>query len=376
MDSRRIEEDAEDLYQNAPFGYLSMHIDGLIVNVNATLLKWLDYDREEIVRQKSFQDFLSMGEKIFFETHMKPMLQMQDEISEINIELKGKGPIKLPALINAKRIQGNAGNQSFIRLSVLNITQRKQYEVELMKARKKAEQSVERLQQINRELEQFAFTASHDLQAPLNTISGLIGLMEKKGFFSDDGGGKKYFDLIKSNTRRMRMMINDLLEYSKIEGNEKEFEEVSLNEVCRTALEMIEDQTKKNHAVIDIAILPKIEADKIQMMRLFQNLLGNAIKYRSEASPKIKVYYEDSGNEITVFVSDNGMGFEQEFADQIFGFMTRLHNYDNIPGTGIGLSSCKRIVEIHGGTIGASSEPGKGSTFYFTLPKKATDDEH
>ncbi len=109
--------------------------------------------------------------------------------------------------------------------------------------------------------------------------------------------------------------------------------------------------------------------DKIQLVRLFQNLFGNAIKYRSDLNPQIKVEFEDKKDEILVMVKDNGIGFEQQFVNQIFGFMKRLHSHDKIPGTGIGLSACKRIVEIHGGTIGAKSEPGKGSTFYFTLPK-------
>ncbi|WP_373495369.1 ATP-binding protein [Aquiflexum sp.] len=369
MNTQPFLEDAEDLYQNAPFGYMSMREDGLIVNINGTLLDWLGYDRDEIVYQKSFQELLGMGGKIYFETHIMPLLKMQGEVSEINIELKTKESTKLPALINAMRILGRSGYQPVYRFSVLDITQRKLYELELKKAREKAEQTVQRLKQVNQELEQFAYTASHDLQAPLNTISGLMSLLEQNGHFPAGSEGAKYFFLIKSNAQRMKMMIKDLLEYSKIDGKETEFEEVSLNEVCGIALEMIENQVKENNATFIIPELPSIDGDKIQLVRLFQNLFGNAIKYRSEAEPVINVEFEDKGDQITVFVKDNGMGFEQKHAGQVFGFMKRLHTHDRIQGTGIGLSACKRILEIHGGTIGVKSEQGKGSDFYFTLPK-------
>ncbi|MEX2566288.1 MAG: ATP-binding protein [Cyclobacteriaceae bacterium] len=376
MNTQPFLEDAEDLYQNAPFGYMTMRADGLIVNINATLLGWLGFERNEIIHQKSFQDLLGMGGKIYFETHMMPMLHMQGKISEINIELKGKDLTRLPTLVNAKRILDHSGFQSFYRLSVLNITQRKQYEMELIKEKKKAEQTVQRLRQINQELEQFAYTASHDLQAPLNTITGLLGILKKDGYFSTRSDGEGLFSMITNNIGRMRLMIKDLLEYSKIDGNELKFEEVSLNEVCGFALEMIEDQVNENNAIFTITKLPVVIGDKIQLVRLFQNLFGNAIKYRSDAEPRVRVEFEENGDDFTVFVKDNGIGFDQKFTDQIFGFMKRLHSHDRIPGTGIGLSACKRILEIHGGTISAESEPGKGSNFHFTLPKLENNTDH
>lgn len=364
-------EDAEDLYQNAPFGYMTMREGGMIVNINATLLDWLGYGRDEVVHQKSFQDLLGIGGKIYFETHLMPLLQMQGEVSEINIAFKTKELTNLSTLVNARRIHGHSDFRTIYRLSVLDITQRKQYEVELRKAREKSEHTVLRLIQINKELEQFAYTASHDLQAPLNTISGLMGLLEQNGYFPPGSEGEKFFSLIKSNTHRMKLMIKDLLEYSKIDGNELEFEDVPLNEVCEYALELIRDQVNENNATFIMPELPKIHGDKIKLTRLFQNLFSNAIKYRSNENPLIKLDFQENEDEIKIFVHDNGMGFEMKYADQVFEFMKRLHSHDSIPGTGIGLSACKRIVEIHGGTIGAKSALGKGSTFYFSLPKNS-----
>lgn len=368
-------EDAEDLYQNAPFGYLTMRADGLIVNINTTLLTWLGFERNEIVLQQSFQDLLSIGGKIYMETHLMPMLQLQGEISEINIELKGKHEKKLPVLINAKRVERSSEAQPFYRFSVLDISQRKQYEWELMEAKKKAEHTVQRLNQINQELEQFAYVASHDLQAPLRTIAAMISLLERKGYITAGSDMEKYFSLIKNNSLTMKLMIGDLLDYAKIDGKEAKFETISLNEVCNSSLEMIQDQVNKNNASFVIPELPVVVGEKLQLIRLFQNLFSNAIKYRSDADPVINVTFEDNAQMITVFIKDNGIGFEQSFADQVFVFMKRLHANDSIPGTGIGLSACKRILENHGGTIDVTSAPGEGSTFYFTLPKEGFNNE-
>ncbi|MBZ9627414.1 PAS domain S-box protein [Psychroflexus sp. CAK1W] len=370
MNTQTQPESAEDLYQNAPFGYLSMRNDGLIVNINATLLKWLGYASDEIIMQKSFHELLTVGGKMYFETHMRPLLEMQSEVSEINIEFKTATLTRLPTLVNAKLTATGLDSKPVYRLSVLDITQRKQYELEMKIAREKAEQSVQRLKQINKELEQFAYTASHDLQAPLNNITGLMSLLENNTHDSAESEEQEYYSLIRSNTQSMKMMIKDLLDYSRIDSTETNFDKVSLNDVCESAKELIGDEINRNNASFQIADLPEVYGDRIKLVRLFLNIFSNAIKYRSEDDPLIKVDIDVKGNEVKIFVKDNGMGFKMDKAEQIFGFMKRLHGHSSIPGTGIGLSACKRIVEIHRGTIGVQSEPGKGSTFYFTLMQK------
>lgn len=363
-------EDTEDLYQNAPCGFLTLKSDGIIININATLLKWLNYSREEVVNIKSFQDLLGMGGKIYFETHLMPLLRMQEEVSEINMELKGNGVIAIPCLINAKLVQGTSAMDSRYRISVLDISQRYLYEKELLKARKEAELNSKRLQQVNQELEHFAYTASHDLQAPLNTIASLISIIEKKYLIDPHSKGDELFSLIIRNTNRMKMMIRDLLEYSKIDGITSKKNKVCLNEVVRQAVELMDSDISTHRAKINLKDLPCVYGSQTHLIRLFQNLFSNSIKFRSEADPVIDIYWEKSGKFYTIWIKDNGIGFDQKYEDRIFKFMERLHSHDDIEGTGIGLSGCKRIVEKHGGRIGAESELGKGSTFYFTLPAK------
>ncbi|MEX0660201.1 MAG: ATP-binding protein [Balneolaceae bacterium] len=363
-------ENAEDLYQNAPCGYLSIHPDGSIIEVNKTLLSWLNFKREELVDNKYFQEILGKGGEIYFETHLKPMLQIEGEISEINLELKGKGRIQIPVLINAKKVHQNTGDQPIYRFSVLDMSQRKLYENELIKERKNAEEAMTKLSQINVELERFTHRTSHDLQAPLKTISGIISLIEAKNLIQPNSKIEELFSLITKNATRMRMMIDDLLEYSKVDGESITFESVSLQDVCNEAIELLHESVQKYNVSFCVAELPEVKGVKIQLLNLFLNLFSNAIKYSSDnVDPIISVSGKKSGNVFKIMVKDNGMGFDQKYSDKIFDFMERLHTQDKIAGTGIGLSTCKLIVENHGGKIWAESTLGKGSTFYFTLPK-------
>ncbi|KEO74809.1 sensor histidine kinase [Anditalea andensis] len=367
MKSKFIEH-TEDLYQNAPCGYLTMLADGEIVNINNTLLFWLGYKRDEVLYKKRFPDLLGIGGKMYYETHMMPLLQMQEKVKEINMELRGSEKRVVPVLINGIKVQAQAG-ETFYRLSIIDITQRKQYEKELLKARKEAEETNKRLREINEELEHFAYTASHDLQAPLNNIGSVISLIERKKLLPKGEEGDELFSIIASNTQRMRTMIHDLLEYSKLDGKIGELVHISLRETSFLAMEMLNEEISKNGAKFTIEELPIIHGNKSQITRLFLNLFSNAIKYRKAEPPQIHVSFKEERNFFTVFVQDNGTGFEQKYDKKIFNFMERLHSHDEIAGTGIGLSACKRIVDKHGGSIGVSSVPGEGSTFYFTLPK-------
>ena len=370
MEQHNYTEQTEDLYQNAPFGYLTILVTGEIININNTLLNWLNFKRDEALKTMFFQDLLGVGEKIFFESRVMPLLQMQGEVSEINLELKGKGTLRFPALINFKKIQRKPTDALVYRISVLDITQRKNFEKELIKARKEAEENANRLKRINIDLERFAYIASHDLKAPLNTIESIVALIKDENLVEPDGDRDELFSLITVNTNRMKMMINDLLECSSIEDTSSKFEPVYLNEICLEALGTLDEAVRKNQAIFNIPELPEVAGIKIQLVRLFQNLFSNAIKYRSEADPIVTVSWEKKDTYYTFRIKDNGMGFEQKEENKIFGFMERLNTSKAISGTGIGLSSCKRIVEVHGGTIGVTSAPGKGSTFYFTLPIK------
>ncbi|MCC5915243.1 MAG: PAS domain S-box protein [Balneolaceae bacterium] len=359
-------ENIEDIYQNSPCGYLSVEANGSIISVNNTLTNWLGYEKSELEFEKRFQDLLSKGDEIYFQTHIIPLLQMHGEFYEINLTLRGKGSKEIPALINGKRVE-RPGQPDTYWLSVLDITQRKLYEKELLMARKEAEAKAQKLEQINEELERFAYRASHDLQAPLNSLASILYLLEAKELIIQNETSEKLVGLIRGNARQMKMMIHDLLEFSKMDG-QLEYEPVSLNLALNRSIGALDKHIRESGAVIQASELPKVMGSETQLTTLFQNLLSNAIKYRSEEPPVISIDFEEEGEFYKIIVKDNGMGIDPEYHHRVFEFMERLHGKGEIAGTGIGLSTCKRIVENHGGEIGVESEEGKGSRFYFTVP--------
>lgn len=360
----------DQLLDNAPCGYLQIDRGGKILWINNTLRKWLGYDPQEAFNTHFIEDLFTMGGKMYCQTHLLPLLQMQGELSEINLTMVAKGSTPLPTLISAKRDVLKQGKTQTFSVFVVDITQRKMYEGELLKERKKAEAALQRLTQINNDLEQFAHTASHDLQSPLRTISGMIYLLQKKKIIEPGSEGEKLFNLIKSNSNQMRTMVRDLLEYSKVDDGPSNFCPVSIEEVCRKAIDLLRDDVEKKRAKFDISDMPVITGSKSQLVRLFQNLFENSIKYRSEKDPVIVVTKTTTMDYFEIEVEDNGIGFDMEHASTIFFFMKRIHNHTDIAGTGIGLSACKRIMENHGGSISAASEPGEGSVFKLRFPRK------
>lgn len=228
------------------------------------------------------------------------------------------------------------------------------------------------LQRSNRELQDFAFVASHDLQEPLRKIRA-FGDRLKSRYAEPLGDGADYVERMQSAASRMSALIEDLLEFSRVSTRSNPFQEVDLNQTLGIVMDNLEVSIQERQAVINIAELPIIEADPGQMTQLFQNLLGNAIKFvESDVRPEIRVDVENTvdeqGNpEFIITVTDNGIGFDEKYADKIFTPFQRLHGRDRYAGTGIGLAICRRIVERHQGILDVKSEPGAGSSFIITL---------
>jgi PAS domain S-box-containing protein len=249
---------------------------------------------------------------------------------------------------------------------------------------KEAEQSiatyVKKLEDSNKELQEFAFIASHDLQEPLRKIESFSRMLLSRPDENLDDQQRDYLGRIRSAVDRMRLMIDDLLSLSRISTRGKSFELVDLNQVAAEVLSDLEDRIKVTGAKVEIDRLSSIEADPMQIHQLFQNLLGNALKfYRPEDPPRVKVWSQSpsmsqskassSGSQVLeLFVEDNGIGFDESLVEQIFQPFQRLVGRSQFEGSGIGLAICRKIVERHGGEITASSTPGIGSTFRVVLP--------
>jgi light-regulated signal transduction histidine kinase (bacteriophytochrome) len=248
--------------------------------------------------------------------------------------------------------------------------------------RKRAEQELKQtmaeLARSNQELEQFAYVASHDLQEPLRMVASYVQLLARRYQSKLDADADEFIAYAVDGATRMQALINDLLAYSRVGTRGKPFEPTDCEAVFDQALANLQMAIEESGTVVTHDPLPTVMADATQLTQLFQNLIGNAVKFRGEESPRIHVSAERlpplqagegrGGGEWTFSVRDNGIGIDPAYHDRIFLIFQRLHTREEYPGTGIGLAVCKKIVERHGGRIWVESQLGKGSTFYFTIP--------
>ena len=228
--------------------------------------------------------------------------------------------------------------------------------------------SAENLRRSNQELEQFAYVASHDLQEPLRMVSNYCQLLARryKGQLGKDADD--FIGFAVDGARRMQSLIDDLLAYSRVGFKPAELKPVDMNEVFETAARNLEIAIQESQAEVTKGQLPTIMADFKQMVQVIQNLVANAIKFQSDRRPAVTLTAFRKENHWLFAVTDNGIGIDPTFSDKIFVIFQRLHGKSHYPGTGIGLAICKKIIERQGGAIWVESEPGKGSTFYFTIP--------
>jgi PAS domain S-box-containing protein len=247
---------------------------------------------------------------------------------------------------------------------LINITEHKTTE-------EKLKQLAEKLSQSNKELEQFAYVASHDLQEPLRMVASYIQILQRryKGQLSQEAD--EFINYAVDGVVRMKTLINDLLIYSRVNTKEAPLEDVDCNAVIEQTLTTLQTSIDESKAVINYDQLPVVKANQLHLSQLFQNLISNAIKFKKpDEAPVVKISAKHAGDEWLFTVQDNGIGIDKEFSDKIFVIFQRLHNSSEYPGTGIGLAICKRIIEKLGGHLWVESEPGKGSTFSFTIPDK------
>jgi len=245
--------------------------------------------------------------------------------------------------------------------------------------RKRAGQRLEAalgmLAKSNRELQQFAYVASHDLQEPLRKIVAFGERLRRKAGRGLSEDAREDLERMQDAARRMQALISDLLLYSRVTTRGPEFASVDMNEVVRVVLSDLEPRIEETGARVEVGRLPVLDADEVRMRELMQNLISNAVKFhRDSVAPVVRVRSEASdpeaedGGRCTLFVEDNGIGFEEGQAEQMFGVFQRLHGRGVYEGTGIGLAICRRIAESHGGTIRAAGRPGEGATFAVELP--------
>ena len=284
----------------------------------------------------------------------------------------------MDVLYNVTVYRDEAGAVLGVFAAARDVTERKRVEAELARYREGLEDLVRQrtdeveavaadLARSNKDLEQFAYVASHDLQEPLRIVAGYLQLLERRYKGKLDADADDFINFAVDGASRMQALINDLLSYSRVGTRGKAPAPVDLEAVLKRATGNLQAAIEESRTVITHDPLPTIIGDATQLLQLLQNLVSNAIKFRGESPPRIHVSARRDGGRWLLGVKDNGIGIDPQYKDRIFVIFQRLHTREKYPGTGIGLAVCKRIVERHGGTIWVESEVGKGSTFFFTL---------
>ncbi len=257
----------------------------------------------------------------------------------------------IPDSVNGRRVRG----------VMMDISERQRFA-------QVQERYAQMLRRSNEELQQFAYIASHDLQEPLRMVTSYLQLLERRYGTQLETDAREFISFAVDGAARMRELITALLDYSRVEGSEKQFEEIAAESALNTALSNMTLKIEDSGAVITHDPLPNIKADPVQITQLFQNLISNALKFHGDNPPRIHIGVTRVDTEWQFSVSDNGIGIPPEAINRIFVIFQRLHSRDSYPGSGIGLAICKKVVERHGGRIWVESSPGQGATFYFTLP--------
>ncbi len=366
-----IEESAEDLYENAPCGYVSTLPDGTIVKINQTLLSWLGYRREEVLHQKKLQNFFSIGGRIFYETHHAPLLRMQGGVSELNYDFTRRNGTAFPALINSVQLKDSQGKPLLTRSTVLDITERKRYEKELLLAKKKAEEATAAKAA-------FLSTVSHEIRTPLNAVTGITHLLVEGSPRPDQ---VELLEMLQFSSGHLLNLINDVLDFHKIESGKLSLEEraFDLRGLLAGILGSLGVKAAQKglavHTCLDDRLPASLVGDPVKLSQILTNLVGNAIKFTDRGSVIVAVEageMTDGAMDVLFSVSDTGIGIPPEKQAQVFEeFMQAGYAInETYGGTGLGLAISRKLVELHGGTLALESELGKGSRFYFTLSLK------
>jgi PAS domain S-box-containing protein len=496
-----LDESIEELYEQAPCGYLTTTIEGRIIKVNRTFLDWLGYEARELLAARRLVDLLTVGGRMYFETHFNLLLRMQPSVDEIALDVICKDGRILPTFMNARQKRDAAGKPVVNRFTVFNASERRMYERDLVAARdlfqttlasigdgvvstdatgritfmnpeaerlsgwkeneargrpieeilslqrednnenienpvtralrtgevvglenhtelvsrdgraltvddsaspirnanreiiggvlvfrdvserRKAQRElaaaqalaqrmIGELRRSNDDLSQFAAVASHDLRSPLNNVMQFAQLIERD-YAGESEEGKEMIRMLIASAKRMGVLIEDLLRYAGISSEASaSVEPIDASSKIAAAIQNLDVSIRASGASVTFDPLPPVRIDGTHLTQIFQNIIGNAIHYRSSEAPRIHVSVADKGEAWLFSCADNGVGIAPQYRAQIFEPFKRLHGQDR-PGSGIGLAICKKIVERFGGRIWVESEEGKGSTFFFTVPKAA-----
>jgi PAS domain S-box-containing protein len=343
------------LFYRSPIGIYIVQ-DGHFRLVNRQLAYILGYDEDELIGRPALGFVLAEDRATVRENALR-MLQAECsqgyEFRVVTKQAKLKWVMETVVPVLYRRKRATLG-------SLLDITERKLAEERL-------KQSALEIQRSNAELEQFAYVISHDLQEPLRMVSSYTQLLAKRYRNKLDADADEFISYAVDGAKRMQTLLHELLDYSRVGTRGKPFSLVNCEQAVGQAMANLKMAIEECGATVSYDVLPTVMGDEGQLVRLFQNLIGNAIKFRRQEPPQVHISAQRRQHVVTFSVTDNGIGIDPRHSLSIFEIFRRLHTQEEYPGTGMGLAICKKIVERHGGHISVQSQPGQGSTFHFTI---------
>ncbi|ALU89826.1 sensor histidine kinase [Herbaspirillum rubrisubalbicans] len=363
-------DEIEDLYNNAPCGYHSVdESNKIIIKINDTELKWLGYTRDQVVGRMTQADLLAPASAERYQRELYPQFLLKREISGIDLNFRRADGSEFTALVNATAIPSRDQRKLISRTVIYDISERKRAEEEIEALNADLERQAQHLHSVNKELESFSYSVSHDLRAPLRAISGYAMILEEDYAQAIDDKGREQLQVIRRNVRKMDALINDLLKLAKSTTGELTLQRFSMDELVG---QVIAGLRQENPGVaFEVPHLEGAVANRGLIAQVWENLLANAVKFSSKSEqPLVRVSMEVSADEYIYGVHDNGVGFDMRYAHKLFGTFQRLHRQEEYAGTGIGLALVQRIVIRHSGRVWAESQPKQGASFYFALPRK------
>jgi len=388
------------LVNNVPLGVFrsTPGAAGIFLEVNPAMEKIFGYSRDELLKMKVSDLYMRPEDRVTLTRELLSLGQVKKELSQ-----RKKDGSEVIILATITGVRDEKGEVKYFDGINEDITERKWLEQELrdkteqleaqneelrttseelqatneelhreVAERKRAEeelgQTLAALEHSNTELQNFAYVASHDLQEPLRMVSSFTQLLAKRYQGKLDKDADEFISYAVDGANRMQRLINDLLDYSRVTTRGRPFAPTDTEAIFGQVVAKLKLTIEESEAAVTHDPLPPVIADDMQLVQLFQNLIGNAVKFRGQEPPQVHISARQEGKEWVFSVRDNGIGIEPQYFERIFIIFQRLHSREDYPGTGAGLAVCKNIVERHGGRIWVESEPGKGSTFHFTIP--------
>jgi PAS domain S-box-containing protein len=345
--------------------------DGRITDVNVATEKVTGHSREELIGA-DFMDYFSEPEKA--KAGYQQVFQ-DGFVQDYALEIQHKDGHLTPVLYNASVYRDETGQGVGVFAAARDITERKRAEEEVRTLNAELEQRVvqrtAQLEAVNKELEAFSYSVSHDLRAPLRAIDGFSRVILEDYIDELNDEGKRVLNIIRNNTQKMGQLIDDLLLFSRLGRQEISPSDISMTELAKGVFEEIKSPADERNLQFNMKTLPLAQGDRSMMKQVFANLLSNAIKFtRSRKMATIEIGGINDGAENIYYVKDNGVGFDMQYVNKLFGVFQRLHSAEEFEGTGVGLAIVQRIIHRHGGRVWAEGKVDEGATFYFTLPRR------